>query len=206
MIATSTSSILAVLIATSFASGLNVYATVASLGLLARTDLVSLPPSLQTLQSWWVIGACAVLFLIELVGDKIPVFDLIWNALHTFVRVPVAVLLSYFASAGLSPEMTALCTIVGGLVALAAHGGKIALRAAVTPSPEPVSNIVLSFGEDVVAVFLTWLATRHPYIAAGIALAAVALVIVLLNFVIRSIRALFRGAERALETQSWRGQ
>jgi hypothetical protein len=83
-------------------------------------------------------------------------------------------------------------------VALAAHSGKIAVRAAVTPSPEPVSNIVLSFAEDLAAVFLTWFATRHPYIAAGIALAAVVLVVLMLRFVIRSIRALFRGAERSL--------
>jgi hypothetical protein len=77
------------LIATSFAAGLNVYATVLTLGLLGRTGAVTLPPALHPLQSWWVIGASAVLFLIEFFGDKIPIFDLIWNAAHTFIRVPV---------------------------------------------------------------------------------------------------------------------
>ena len=136
----------------------------------------------------------------EFFGDKVPAFDLVWNALHTFVRVPVAALLSYLAAAPLSPEMKLLCTLLGGLIALAAHGGKTAARAAVTPSPEPLSNIGLSLGEDAAAVALTWLATKHPYAAAAIALAGVALVVLLLRMVLRSLRALFRGAEQVVES------
>jgi len=191
--------IVASLIAISFAAGLNVYATVAALGLLARTHVVVLPQSLRVLENNWVIGASLLLFLVEFLGDKIPAFDLIWNALHTFVRVPVAALLSYLGSAELSPEMRLICTLLGGLIALAAHGGKTAARTAITPSPEPLSNISLSLGEDAVAIALTWLATKHPYLAAGIALTGVALVVLLVHIVIRSLRALFRGAERAIE-------
>jgi hypothetical protein len=190
----------AVLIAISFAAGLNLYATVAALGLLARFHLVILPSSLHPLQSNWVIGASLALFLVEFFGDKVPAFDLVWNALHTFVRVPAAALLSYLAAAQLSPEMKLLCTLLGGFIALAAHSGKIAARAAVTPSPEPLSNIGLSLGEDAVAIALTWLATNHPYVAAAIALAGVAVVILLLHAVVRSLRALFRGAEHAIES------
>jgi Domain of unknown function (DUF4126) len=196
----STSSIVAVLIAVSFAAGLNVYATVAALGLLARFHVVVLPPALHVLQNNWVIGASLVLFFVEFFGDKVPAFDLVWNALHTFVRVPVAALLSYLAAAPLSPEMKLLCTLLGGLIALAAHGGKTAARAAVTPSPEPLSNIGLSLGEDAAAVALTWLATKHPYAAAAIALACVALVVLLLRMVLRSLGALFRGAEQVVES------
>jgi hypothetical protein len=196
----STSSIVAVLIAVSFAAGLNVYATVAALGLLARFHVVALPPALHVLQNNWVIGASLVLFFVEFFGDKVPAFDLVWNALHTFVRVPVAALLSYLAAAPLSPEMKLLCTLLGGLIALAAHGGKTAARAAVTPSPEPLSNIGLSLGEDAAAVALTWLATKHPYAAAAIALAGVVLVALLLRMVLRSLRALFRGAEQVVES------
>jgi hypothetical protein len=192
-------SIVPVLIAISFAAGLNVYATVAALGLLARFHFVVLPLALHALGNNWVIGASLALFLVEFFGDKVPAFDLIWNALHTFVRVPVAALLSYLAAAQLSPEKQLLCALLGGFIALAAHSGKIAARAAVTPSPEPLSNIALSLGEDAVAVFLTWLATNHPYVAAGIALTGVAMVILLLRIVIRSLRALFRGAEHAVE-------
>jgi hypothetical protein len=196
----STSSIVAVLIAVSFAAGLNVYATVAALGLLARFHVVALPPALHVLQNNWVIGASLVLFFVEFFGDKVPAFDLVWNALHTFVRVPVAALLSYLAAAPLSPQMKLLCTLLGGLIALAAHGGKTAARAAVTPSPEPLSNIGLSLGEDAAAVALTWLATKHPYAAAAIALAGVTLVVLLLRMVLRSLRALFRGAEQVVES------
>jgi Domain of unknown function (DUF4126) len=198
--ALSASSIVAVLIAVSFAAGLNVYATVAALGLLARFHVVSLPPALHALQNNWVIGASLILFVVEFFGDKVPAFDLVWNALHTFVRVPVAALLSYLAAAPLSPEMKLLCTLLGSLVALAAHGGKTAARAAVTSSPEPLSNIGLSIGEDAAAIALTWLATKHPYAAAAIALAGVALVVLLLRMVLRSLRALFRGAEHVVES------
>jgi uncharacterized protein DUF4126 len=195
----SASSIVAVLIAISFAAGLNVYATVAALGLLARFHAMVLPPALHALENNWVIGVSVALFLVEFFGDKVPAFDLVWNALHTFVRVPVAALLSYLAAAPLSPEMKLLCTLLGGLIALAAHGGKTAARAAVTPSPEPLSNIGLSLGEDVAAIALTWLATKHPYAAAAFALAGVVLVIMLLRMVIHSLRALFQGAEHVVE-------
>lgn len=189
-------SIVAVLVAVSFAAGLNVYATVATLGLLSRAGVFTLPPGLHLLGSWWVIGACAALFLIEFFADKVPGFDLIWNALHTFVRVPVAALLAYGAASRLSPEMQLLSALLGGAIALAAHGGKMAARVAVTPSPEPLSNISLSLGEDVVAVSLTWFATQHPYMAAVIVGAALVVIMVLIRAVLRALRALFRGAER----------
>jgi hypothetical protein len=107
-------------------------------------------------------------------------------------------LLAYGATRQLSPAQQLLAALLGAAVALAAHGGKTALRAAVTPSPEPVSNISLSLGEDVLAVSLTWLATRHPYAAATIVLVLVAIIILLARVVIRALRALFRGAENEL--------
>src|SRR5579864_5921340 len=186
------------LAAVSFAAGLNLYATVSVLGLLARFGHLPLPPGLQLLQSWPVMAASGALFVVELFADKIPAFDLIWNALHTFVRVPVAGLLAYEATRQLSPEQQLLATLLGAAVALAAHGGKTAARAAVTPSPEPFSNITLSLGEDVLAVGLTWLATRHPYVAGTLALILVLVVVILIRLVIRALRALFRGAEQEL--------
>jgi hypothetical protein len=197
-------SAMSMVIATSVAAGLKVYATVLAVGLLSRSGLMTLPPALQELQSWWVIGVSATLFLVEFFGDKVPAFDLVWNALHTFVRVPVAALIAYFAADELSPRDKMICAVVGGLIALAAHSGKTALRAFVTPSPEPLSNITLSVGEDAVAIGLTWLAARHPYVAAGIALTGVLLVIFVIRFVIRALRALFGGAERAVQSSPQR--
>ncbi len=190
--------LVAMLVATSFAAGLNVYATVATLGLLARFDLLPLPDSLHLLESWWIIAASIALFVIEFFADKVPAFDLIWNALHTFVRVPVAALLAYAATSHLSPGKQLLATALGGLIALAAHGGKTAVRAAVTPSPEPISNIGLSFGEDALAIFLTWFATQHPYSAAALVIALLVIIVILMRWVLRALRALFRGAEREL--------
>jgi len=186
----------AILAAVCFAAGLNVYATVASLGLLARAGAIVLPAPLHALESWWIIGASAVLFLVEFFGDKIPAFDLIWNALHTFVRVPVAALIAYLATAQLSPGEQALCALAGGVIALAAHGGKTAARIAVTTSPEPLSNIGLSLGEDVLAIFLVWFATKHPYAAAAIVLVGLVIVVVTIRFVWRALRLLFVGAEK----------
>jgi hypothetical protein len=185
----------ALLAAIGFAAGLNLYATVAALGLLARFGHLPLPPGLQLLESWPIIAASAVLFAIEFFADKIPAFDLIWNALHTFIRIPVAGLLAYRATAQLSPEHQLLAALLGAAVALVAHGGKTAARAAVTPSPEPLSNMALSVGEDVLAIGLTWMATRHPYIAGTLVLSLVIVIVVLVRLVVRALRALFTGAQ-----------
>src|SRR5260370_31802988 len=116
------------LAAVGFAAGLNLYATVGVLGLLARFGHLPLPTGLQVLAGWPVISASIVLFGIEFFADKIPAFDLIWNALHTFIRIPVAGLLAYQATSQLSPEQQLLATLLGAAVALAAHGGKTAAR------------------------------------------------------------------------------
>ena len=187
------------LVATSFAAGLNVYATVGTLGVLAHMGVLELPPGLHLIASWWVIGASVLLFVIEFFADKIPAFDLLWNALHTFVRVPAAALIAYGATVQLSPEKQLLATLAGGAIALAAHGGKTAARAAVTPSPEPVSNISLSMGEDVLAIFLIWFSTQHPVLASLIVLALLVVIVVVIRWVVRALRNLFRGAEREVE-------
>lgn len=192
------SELFALLAAIGFAAGLNLYATVAVLGLLARFGHLPLPPGLQLLESWPIIAVSTALFAIEFFADKIPAFDLIWNALHTFIRVPVAGLLAYRATSQLSPEHQLLATLLGAAVALIAHGGKTAARAAVTPSPEPLSNIGLSVGEDVLAIGLTWLATRHPYVAGTIAVIFVVIIVLLTRWVLRAMRALFLGAEKNL--------
>jgi hypothetical protein len=193
-----TSELFALLAAIAFSAGLNLYLTLSVLGLLSRFGHLPLPPGLQLLQSWPVIAASLILFTIEFFADKIPAFDLLWNALHTFIRVPVAGLIAYQATRQLSPEHHLLATLLGAGIALAAHGGKTAVRAAVTPSPEPFSNIALSLGEDALALGLTWLATRHPYAAGIIAAILVAIIVLLIRFVARSLRALFHGAEAEL--------
>ncbi|HVT49896.1 MAG TPA: DUF4126 domain-containing protein [Vicinamibacterales bacterium] len=186
--------LVAMTIAISFAAGLNVYATVATLGLLSRAGLLVLPASLGPLANWWVIAASVALFVVELVADKIPVFDLIWNALQTFVRVPAGALLAFAATTHLSPGAQVAATIGGGLIALIAHGGKTATRAAVSLSPEPFSNFVLSSAEDVLAVAVTWVATRHPFVAATFVLGCLVIAVVLFRWILRALRSLFGGS------------
>jgi len=185
------STIAALVIAASFAAGLNVYATVLTLGLLAHAHWVALPPGLEALSNWWIIGVSATLFAVEFVADKIPGFDLLWNGLHTFIRVPVAALLAYRATTQLTPGMQLLATAMGAAIALAAHGSKTAARALVTPSPEPVSNIALSSSEDVAAVGITWLATQHPWAAASITLALLLVTVLMMRWVVKALRGLW---------------
>jgi hypothetical protein len=194
--------LIGLMVAISFAAGLNVYATVATLGLLAHAGLLDLPSGLHLVASWWVIGAAGGLFAVEFFADKVPAFDLFWNALHTFVRVPVAALMAYGATSQLSPEKQLLAALAGGVIALAAHGGKTAARVAVTPSPEPVSNIALSSAEDVFAIVLTWFATRHPIIAAVIVTALLLVLIMAIRWIVRAMKGLFRSAGEELAPSS----
>ena len=191
--------VVALLVAVSFAAGLNVYATVATLGLMGHFGAIELPPALHLLATWWVIAASTALFSVEFFADKVPAFDLVWNALHTFIRVPVAAVLAYQAVAALTPGEQLAAALAGAMIAFVAHGGKTAVRAAVTPSPEPFSNMALSLGEDGLAVFLTWMATWKPYLAAAIAGVLVIITIVLVRWVVKALRALFGGAERAVQ-------
>ena len=183
--------IAALIIASSFAAGLNVYATVLTLGLLTRLHGVVLPPGLEVLGSWWVIAVSGIMFALEFVADKIPAFDMIWNALHTFIRPPIAALIAYQASQQLSPQMQIIAAVAGGTIAVISHGSKTAVRAAVTPSPEPFSNIALSTSEDVLAVGITWLTTRHPWIAAVIAATLTLLAILAARWIVRLLRRLW---------------
>ena len=182
------SNIAALIIATSFAAGLNVYATVLTLGLLAHAHWVVLPPGLEILGNWWVIGVSGGMFALEFFADKIPAFDMIWNALHTFIRIPVAALIAYQASAQLSPQMKLVAALAGGTIALVSHSSKTAVRAAVTMSPEPLSNIALSTGEDVVAVGITWLMTRYPWVAAAIAATLILGAIFAVRWIVQLLR------------------
>lgn len=186
------SAIAGLVIAASFAAGLNIYATALTLGLLSRAHWVLLPPGLEGLGSWWVIAVSGVLFGVEFIADKIPGFDLVWNALHTFVRIPLAALLAYRATTQLSPEMQLLATVAGAIIAAAAHSSKTAARALVNTSPEPFSNIALSTGEDAAAVGLTWTATHHPWIAGAIAATCVVIALVAMRWIVRVLSNMWR--------------
>jgi len=155
---------------TSFASGLNLYLTVAAAGLFQRLGIVQLPDTLQVLAHPMVLGIAAVLFVVEFVADKIPYVDTAWDAVHTFIRPPAAALLSYsaFAGEGFPEEWRLGAALLAGGVALSSHGAKASTRAAANVSPEPFSNWTLSLLEDGLVVFLAWMAAEHPLLTAAL--------------------------------------
>jgi hypothetical protein len=175
---------------TSFASGLNLYLTVAAAGLFERFGLVQLPASLHILSNPVIIGIALVMFVIEFVADKVPLVDSAWDAVHTFIRPPAAALIAW-SSFGPVPDVWKLgAALLAGGVALTAHGAKASTRAAANTSPEPFSNWALSFGEDAVAVFLSWMAAQHPIVTAVI----VAVLVVVAILIIRALFKFFRQA------------
>lgn len=165
---------------TSFASGLNVYATVAAAGLFQRLGIVELPDTLQVLANPLVMGIALTLFVIEFVADKIPYVDSAWDAVHTFIRPPAAAILSYSAFGQVPEEWKVGAALLAGGVALTSHGAKATTRAAANTSPEPVSNWTLSLVEDGLAVFLAWMAAAHPILTAGIVVVLVILAVLLI--------------------------
>ena len=175
-----------------FSSGLNLYATVATLGLLQRFGVIQLPGSMEVLSHPWVLGIAIALYAVEFLADKIPYVDTVWDAIHTLIRPPAAALLAYSATVAAPPEWRWSAALLAGGVALTSHGTKASTRAAVNTSPEPFSNWLLSLGEDALAVWLTWMATVHP--AATIVI--VTLLIVLAGFLLFH---LFRFLRRSLQ-------
>ena len=145
-------STIAIAMGASWVSGINLYATVATLGLLSRFAHLPLPGELQVVTSWWVIGVAVVLYLIEFVADKIPYVDSTWDVIHTFIRVPAGAVLAATAFGDFDRSIQVIALLLGGGLAFSSHGTKAATRAMLNASPEPVSNTVASILEDILAV------------------------------------------------------
>ena len=164
---------LSAILGVSFAAGLNAYATVLALGLLHRFGVIHLPESLDVVATLPVIGAAALLYVVEFVADKIPYVDSMWDAVHTVIRPVAGALLAYGVVGDVDPQWQVIAVLVGGSVALTSHAAKASTRAAVNVSPEPFSNWVLSLLEDGLSFVLVWLTASHPLIAVAIVLALI---------------------------------
>jgi hypothetical protein len=177
-----------------FASGLNLYATVMTLGLLQRFGVIHLPAQLQVLSHPLVLGIAAGMYLVEFLADKIPYLDSIWQAVHTFIRPPAAALLAFSATTAAPEAWRWGAALLAGSIALTSHGTKASARAAANMSPEPLSNWALSFGEDILAVWLTWFATAHPtltiIVVAVLVVISLYLLYHLFHFLRRTLRKL----------------
>ena len=154
-----------------FASGINLYATVALMGLCARFQWVSLPEQYQAFAHPVVIGGALTLFAIEFLADKIPWVDSLWDGLHTVIRPLGGALVAITALGDASPGVEAIVGLLGGSVAMTTHLTKTGTRAVANASPEPVSNWLLSFVEDVFVIGLSSVALLHPWLALAISVA-----------------------------------
>jgi hypothetical protein len=176
------------------AAGLNLYATVAVLGLCARYDLLALPAQFSGFEHPAVIITALALFLVEFVADKVPWVDSVWDAVHTLVRPAGGALIAVTAVGEASPAVETLVALLGGSVALTTHFGKAGTRLAANTSPEPFSNWTLSLLEDLFAVGLTYFALEHPYIALLVALMLIAIILAFAAVIIRLIRNKIRSS------------
>src|SRR5262247_2211486 len=177
----------------SLAAGINLYATVAILGLAARYGWVALPDQFQAFNNDYIIVAAIVMYVIEFFADKIPYFDSLWDAIHTAIRPIGGAVIAVTTLGDASPEMKALVALLGGSIAAGSHLTKT--------SPEPFSNWILSLGEDVFAVGLGYTALKYPVAALVIALVVLALIAVFAVVIVRLVRRWF-ARRRVVSTSS----
>jgi hypothetical protein len=173
------------------ASGLRLYGTVAALGLLHRLGALRLPPHLEVLATTPILVIAGALFVVEFLADKIPVVDTVWDAIHTFIRIPAAAVLGFAALSDVAEPWRTGAALLCGTIALSAHGVKAGARLAANASPEPFTNWAASFLEDFFVAGVVWAIVSHPAIAIGIALAFLAVGIVLARWVARGVGRLF---------------
>jgi hypothetical protein len=161
---------------TAWTSGINLYATIAALGIANRLEMIRLPENLEVLSHPGVIAIACVMYLIEFFADKVPYVDSGWDALHTFIRVPAGAILAAQSFGDLNPALEVMALLAGGSVSLAAHGTKAATRLAINASPEPFSNWIASVTEDVTVLGSIWLMFNHPVVMLILVLAFLVLV------------------------------
>ena len=175
----------------SFAAGINLYATVAILGLASRYQWVKLPSQFQAFDNDWVIGTAIVLYLVEFVADKIPWFDTVWDAIHTAIRPVGGAVIAVTTLGEASPTTETMIALFGGALAAGTHFTKAGTRAVANTSPEPFSNWFLSLGEDIFVVGLGFLALKYPVAAAVVVIVGVVLIAVFATVLLKAIRRLW---------------
>ena len=172
----------------SFAAGINLYATVAILGLASRYQWVTLPAQFQAFDNDWVIGAAIVMYVVEFVADKIPWFDSVWDTIHTAIRPVGGAVIAVTTLGDASPTTETLIALFGGALAAGTHFTKSGTRAVANTSPEPFSNWILSIGEDLFVVGLGFLALKYPVAAAVVVIIGVLLIAIFAAVLVRAIK------------------
>ena len=172
----------------SFAAGINLYATVAILGLASRYQWVKLPSQFQVFDNDWVIGTAIVLYIVEFVADKVPWFDSVWDAIHTAIRPIGGAVIAVTTLGDASPATETIVGLLGGTLAAGTHFTKAGTRAVANTSPEPFSNWVLSLAEDLFVVGLGFLALKYPVAAALVVVLGTVLIAAFAVVLVRALR------------------
>jgi Domain of unknown function (DUF4126) len=172
----------------SFAAGINLYATVAILGLASRYGWVSLPEQYRVFDNDLIIGAAIVMYVIEFFADKIPWVDSVWDAVHTVIRPIGGAVIAIATLGDASPTVEGLVALLGGTLAAGSHFTKAGTRAVANTSPEPFSNWILSIAEDIFVVGLGFITLKYPLVAALIVLVGVILMMVFATWIVRAVR------------------
>ena len=173
-------------------SGINLYVTVLTLGLLQRFGMAQLPGDLGYLSHTWVLAVAGVMYVVQFIADKIPAVDSTWDMIHTFIRVPAGAVLAATAFAHFDPAVRLVALLLGGGIALSSHGTKTATRLAANASPEPFSNVILSLLGDAFTLGGTLLMAIHPAVLVGVVLVAVLLSVLFFRWILRSVKRLFQ--------------
>jgi hypothetical protein len=176
----------------SFAAGVDLYATVAILGLASRYGWVRLPPQYQVFDNNWIIGIALALYVLEFIADKIPWVDSAWDAMHTVIRPLGGALIAIATLGHASPAVETAVGLLGGALAASSHFTKAGARIMANASPEPFSNWILSFTEDGFVIGLGLLALTHPLAAGVVVLLAVAAIAAFAHWIFRALRGAFR--------------
>jgi energy-converting hydrogenase Eha subunit E len=173
-------------------SGINLYATVLTLGLLQRFHLANLPGDLGYLAHTWILILAGGLAAVQFIADKIPAVDSVWDVIHTFIRIPAGAIMAAAAFAHLDPSVRIAALLIGGGIALSSHSAKTATKLAANASPEPVSNVVLGLTSDAVTVGGSMLMASHPIAMISVVVVAVIFSVVLIRWIFRMMRRLFK--------------
>lgn len=182
----------------SWASGINLYATLLVLGIGQMTGNLSLPPDLQVLANPLVVGAAGLMYAVEFFADKMPGIDTGWDSIHTFIRIPAGAMLAFGMVGDVSQPAAVAAAIVGGTIAAGTHATKAGTRVLINASPEPFSNWAASISEDVLAVAGLWTALNHPWIFTVLLILFILFMIWFLPKIWRGIKKIFAFLGRLL--------
>ncbi len=189
---------IALTLGVAWASGINLYAVVAVLGLGGAAGYIELPPTLAVVQDPLVIIAAAIMYCVEFMADKTPGVDSAWDTLHTFIRIPAGAMLAAGAVGPVDPAIGVAAGLLGGSITAATHATKAGSRVLINTSPEPFSNFGASLAEDLAVFAGLWAALVHPVLfllALGVFLILVCL---LLPKILRAAASVFRRLGRWL--------